>query len=143
MFLSADDFDQALDRATLIHMVGTNADQAYQRMDAAERVAQVMRERAQDAVAEAEAAAADLEEASRRAEASSLAAQNAVETTSSRHDDLVAQLADLRNTTVEMEQERQEALEAERQERENAAAAERSEERRVGKECRVRGIGAV
>lgn len=124
MFLSADDFDQALDRATLIHMVGTNADQAYQRMDAAERVAQVMRERAQDAVAEAEAAAADLEEASRRAEASSLAAQNAVETTSSRHDDLVAQLADLRNTTVEMEQERQEALEAERQERENAAAAE-------------------
>src|SRR5699024_890360 len=65
-----------------------------------------------------------LEEVSRRAEASSLAAQNAVETTASRHDDLVAQLADLRNTTVEMEQERQEALEAERQERENAAAAE-------------------
>src|SRR5699024_11146821 len=124
MFLSAEDFDQALDRAILIHSVGTNADQAYQSMDAAERVAQVMRERAKDAVDEAEAAAADLEEASRRAEASSLAAQNAVETTSSRHDDLVAQLADLRNTTVEMEQERQEALEAERQERENAAAAE-------------------
>src|SRR5699024_7197457 len=67
MFLSAEDFDQALDRATLIHMVGTNADQAYQSMDAAERVAQVMRERAQDAVDEAEAAAADLEGASRRA----------------------------------------------------------------------------
>lgn len=123
MFLSAENFDDALDRASLMQMVGTNADQAVQQMDAAERVANVLRERAEDAVAEAEAAADSLEDAARRADAASLAAQNAVEETASRRDGLVAELADLRDTTVEMEQERQEALEAERQERENAAAA--------------------
>ncbi|HLS64599.1 MAG TPA: NlpC/P60 family protein [Ruania sp.] len=123
MFFSADNFEQALDRATMFQAIGSDADQAYQRLDAAERVAEVMHRRAEDALAEAEQAAEALEEASQRADAAALAAQTAVDTTAGERDSMISQLAELRETTVALEQERQEGIEAERRERESAAAA--------------------
>src|SRR5699024_786367 len=68
MFFSADDFEQALDRATMFQVIGSDADDAYQRLDAAERVAEVMHQRADEALGDAETAAAAREEASRDAD---------------------------------------------------------------------------
>ncbi|UFU03496.1 NlpC/P60 family protein [Ruania suaedae] len=123
MFLSADGLQDAVESATTFRMLGGDADDAYQRLDAAERVADVMRTRADDALAEADAAAADLQEASREADASARAAQSAVADDQAERDALLTELAALRNTTVELEAERQDGLEAERRARENAAAA--------------------
>lgn len=123
MFFSADDFEQALDRATMFQVLGSDADDAHQQLDAAERVAEVMHRRADDALADAEAAAETRENASRDADAAALVAQNAVESTASERDAMLSELASLRQTTVELEGERQAGIEAEQRERENAAAA--------------------
>ncbi|WP_147915949.1 NlpC/P60 family protein [Ruania zhangjianzhongii] len=123
MFFSADDFEQALDRATMFEVLGSDADDAHQRLDAAERVAEVMHLRADETLADAEAAAQLREEASRDADAAALVAQNAVESTASERNSLITELASLRETTVELEDERQAGIEAEQRERENAAAA--------------------
>src|SRR5699024_12019745 len=106
MFSAAYDFEQAPDRATRYQPIGSDADQAYQRLDAAERVAEVMHQRADDALAEAEQAADALEEASQRADAAALAAQTAVDTTAGERDSMISQLAELRETTVALERER-------------------------------------
>ncbi|WP_163543678.1 NlpC/P60 family protein [Occultella kanbiaonis] len=123
VFLSADGVQDAVQGATTFDRLGGSATDALGRLDAAELVADIMQQRADDAVAEQEAATAELEETSAAADAAAFTAQTTLETTQSERAVLVNELATLRNTTAELEAERQTALEAQQRERENAAAA--------------------
>lgn len=122
MYLQADGITDAINSANSYSVLGTSADEALQRMEAAEIVATLAQETADEAVADQEAATDALAEANADAAASAEAAEAAVDSAQARRDDLIHQLADLRNTSVEMERERQDRLDAERQERDNAAA---------------------
>ncbi|MPV48421.1 hypothetical protein GCG21_00030 [Pseudactinotalea sp. HY160] len=122
MFLEADGITDAINSANTFSVLGTSAEGALQRMEAAEVVASHARENADEAVAEQQVATAALAEADAEAAASAQAAESAVAASQQRRDELIHQLADLRNTSVAMERERQDALDAERRERENAAA---------------------
>ncbi|CAM3603236.1 NlpC/P60 family protein [Occultella aeris] len=123
VFLSADGVQDAVNGATTFDRLGGSATDALGRLDAAELVADIMQQRADDAVAEQEAATAELEETSDAADAAAFTAQTTLETTQSERGALINELATLRNTTAELEAERQTALEAQQRERENAAAA--------------------
>lgn len=121
--LSADGLEDALAQATTFQVLGTSSADAEQRYTEAEVAAQVADERAADAVADADAAAQELEEASQAADAAAAEAAGILQANETRHAGLVTELAELRQTSVEMEEARQQAAEEERLAQENAAAA--------------------
>ncbi|HZI96842.1 MAG TPA: C40 family peptidase [Actinomycetales bacterium] len=137
VFLSADGPQDLLDKAATIDALADRRQHSYQRMEAAELVAQLLDEQAQEAQQAQEDAAAAAEEARAEAQRSAAAAAAEVDRVAATRTDLIAQLAVLRDTSVELEQERQEGLEAERRAREEAAAraaAERRERERAAAE---------
>lgn len=125
---TADGLDDMLNRATTFERLGGQATDALQRLEAAELVAALMHERAEEAVATAEQAAQTLQDRFAEAEAAFDSAEQAHESTATERGALIGELAELRDTTVALEQQRQDGLEQQRLERENAAALARQQE---------------
>lgn len=121
--LSADGLEDALAQATTYQVLGTSTAAAEQRYADAVVASDVANARAAEAVAERAEAATALEQASAAAEQTAAEAAAILTANQSRYGALIAELAALRQTSVEMEQQRQEAAEAARFEQENAAAA--------------------
>ena len=110
------DADVALDRA------GESNNARVQNVEALESVAASMQTIADQKVRDKENAATSAETAKSDAEAAARDAQSAVTTTQTNRQDLIAQLAAQRNTTVELETQHQNQVEAERKAREEVAA---------------------
>lgn len=128
-FLSAGGPQELLDTAAGLRLVGEERQHAYQRMDAAELVAKLLDEQAQEARARQERAAAKAEAARVAAERAAQAAADEVAVVQDARAALVARLAELRETSVEVEAQRQAGLEEERRRREEAAARAEAERR--------------
>ena len=110
------DADVALDRA------GENNNAKVQNVEALQSVAASMQSIADQKVRDKESAATSAETAKSDAEAAARDAQSAVSTTQTNRQNLITQLAAQRNTTVELETQYQNQVEAERKAREEAAA---------------------
>ncbi len=120
--MSADDLTDYLARSTAIDKLGQRAEQAVQRFEAAQIVASTLEVRAEAAAAEAQDAAGRAEAALESAKAAQAAAEAKVTDVSARRTALIAELAARRNTSIEIERARQDALDAERAARADAAA---------------------
>ena len=110
------DADVALDRA------GENNNARVQNVEALQSVTASMQSIADQKVRDKESAATSAETAKSDAEAAARDAQSAVSTTQTNRQNLITQLAAQRNTTVELETQYQNQVEAERKAREEAAA---------------------
>ena len=110
------DADVALDRA------GENNNAKVQNVEALQSVATSLQSIADQKVRDKESAATSAETAKSDAEAAARDAQSAVSTTQTNRQNLITQLAAQRNTTVELETQYQNQVEAERKAREEAAA---------------------
>jgi cell wall-associated NlpC family hydrolase len=121
--LSADGLEDALAEATTYQVLGTSTAAAEERYEDAVVASDVASERAAEAVTERAEAATALEEASETAEQAAADAAAILGANEARQGALIAELAALRQTSVEMEQQRQEALEAARVQAANEAAA--------------------
>ncbi|GEA88101.1 C40 family peptidase [Cellulomonas cellasea] len=124
-FLSADGFDQVVERSTALARVSTKADTAVQEYRAAQLVATTLKNRADAAVAAQEEAAEAAQDALAEAKAVQEEADDAVAAATVEREGLIAQLAAARSTSAEVERARQDALDVERRARENAAAQAR------------------
>lgn len=120
--LSADGYEDFVARSAAMDQVGARADRAVQRYEAAELVSRTLAGQAQDAAAAAVRAADDAEGALAEAQTRQAAAEQQVAQVAAEREVLLARLADLRQTSVEVEQARQAQLEADRRAREDAAA---------------------
>lgn len=121
--LSADGFEDAVAEATTFQVLGTSTAAAERRFADAEVAAQVADQRATAAVTERTAAAAELETAATEAETAADTAAAMLASTQQRHGELVGELAALRETSVAMEEARQQAAAEARLAEQNAAAA--------------------
>lgn len=120
--LSSDGYEDYVARSTAIDQMGDRADRAVQRVEAAEVVGSTLAEIADEALADADDAAEAAEDALQRAQELQATAEAEVERIAAERETLVAQLAELRQTSIEVERARQAQLEAERQARADAAA---------------------
>lgn len=120
--LGADGPQDYLDRASTVRHLGMGRQQTYQRGHAAGLVSQLMDEQAVAAQRAQEEAAAAAQAAKDEADRAQAAAAAQVGATEAERATVVTQLAALRSTSVELEQQRQSGLEAERVAREEAAA---------------------
>lgn len=120
--LSSDGYEDYVARSTAIDQMGDRADRAVQRFEAAEVVGSTLAAIADEALADADEAAGTAEDALQRAQELQAAAEAEVERIAAERETLVARLAELRRTSVEVERARQAQLEAERQARADAAA---------------------
>ena len=122
VLLSADGYEDFVARSTAIDQIGQRTEQAVQRYQAAELVGRTLAELAQDAADQARQAASSAEQALRQAEQLQAAAEAEVASVAAEREVLLAQLAELRQTSLEVERARQAALDAERAARSDAAA---------------------
>ena len=122
VLLSADGYEDFVARSTAIDQIGQRTEQAVQRYQAAELVGRTLAELAQDAADQARQAASSAEQALRQAEQLQAAAEAEVARVAAEREVLLAQLAELRQTSLEVERARQAALDAERAARSDAAA---------------------
>jgi cell wall-associated NlpC family hydrolase len=122
VLLSADDMADYVERSTAIERLGTRADRAVQRFEAAELVAEMFAARADDALLAAAEAAEAAEAALQVAKALQATAESEAARIAAERETLIAQLAELRQTSVEVERARQAAIEADRAARARAAA---------------------
>ncbi len=122
VLLSADGYEDFVARSTAIDQIGQRTEQAVQRYQAAELVGRTLAELAQDAADQARQAASSAEQALRQAEQLKAAAEAEVARVAAEREVLLAQLAELRQTSLEVERARQAALDAERAARSDAAA---------------------
>jgi cell wall-associated NlpC family hydrolase len=136
VLLSVGDPQDVLDSAGLLATLGDQRRQVMERMDATRVVADVLDRQARRALAEQQAAAARLDAARREAERRAAAAEEVVRDVEKTKDGLLRQLATLERTSVRLQRERQEGLEAERQAREEARR--RAEAQRRDREARER-----
>lgn len=121
--LSADGFEDLVARTTALDRLGVQADRAVQRFRAADLVTRTLAGRAEDAAGEAEEAATTAEDLLAAAEAAQRTAEEEVARATAERERLIADLAVARQTSVEVERARQDALDAERAARAEAAAA--------------------
>jgi len=122
VLLSADGYEDFVARSTAIDQIGQRTEQAVQRYQAAELVGRTLAELAQDAADQARQAASSAEQALRQAEHLQAAAEAEVARVAAEREVLLAQLAELRQTSLEVERARQAVLDAERAARDDAAA---------------------
>lgn len=122
-FLSADGFEDLVARRTAMDQLGSQAQRAVQRFDAADLVARTLQTRADEAAAEAQSAATAAEDALATAEALHATAEERVAATAAEREVLLSELAALRQTSLEVERARQAQVDAERAARAEAAAA--------------------
>ena len=122
VLLSADGYEDFVARSTAIDQIGQRTEQAVQRYQAAELVGRTLAELAQEAADQARQAASSAEQALRQAEQLQAAAEAEVARVAAEREVLLAQLAELRQTSLEVERARQAVLDAERAARDDAAA---------------------
>lgn len=122
VLLSADGYEDFVARSTAIDQIGQRTERAVQRYQAAELVGRTLAELAQEAADQARQAATSAEQALRQAEQLQAAAEAEVATVAAEREVLLAQLAELRQTSLEVERAHQAALDAERAARSDAAA---------------------
>ena len=122
VLLSADGYEDFVARSTAIDQIGQRTEQAVQRYQAAELVGRTLAALAQDAADQARQAASSAEQALRQAEQLQAAAEAEVARVAAEREVLLAQLAELRQTSLEVERARQAVLDAERAARDDAAA---------------------
>ncbi|WP_372593191.1 C40 family peptidase [Actinotalea sp.] len=120
--LSADGLEDYAARSAAIDRLGRRAEGAVQRFEAAQVVASTLQVRATAAADEARTAATAAEDALDAAGAAQSAAEAKVEEVEQQRTVLIAELAERRQTSVEVERARQDALDAERIARADAAA---------------------
>ncbi|QIK84401.1 NlpC/P60 family protein [Sanguibacter sp. HDW7] len=124
--LTADGITDVVRRTSSLRAVGDVADAAVQQYRADALVADVLRADAAAAVASAQTAADEAEDARTETDRLTAAAQTAVDSASSRRDTLITQLAAARSTTVEAERARQDRIDRDReQQREDQAESDR------------------
>ncbi|MDN4490632.1 C40 family peptidase [Demequina sp. SYSU T00068] len=124
--VGAETVDQAVVRSEAMTRSSEESDILVQRVKAAELVASTMRTYAEEAAVEAVAAAEEAEAALAEAQDAQAHAEEAVALAEEARVDAVARLAELRGVTIELEQQRQAGLEADRQ-RAAQEAAERAQ----------------
>jgi cell wall-associated NlpC family hydrolase len=125
--LSAEGFEDVVSRSEGLSHVSAKADQAVQGYLAAEQVATTLKSKAEQAEAAQEAAAAESQTALTAAEQAQTDADTAVASAQTERQGLIVQLAAARSTSTEVEQARQDQVDAERRARAEAAAqAERT-----------------
>ena len=123
-FLTSESLADLTDARLVLTRAGESSIVEVQNVEALQAVADTMQEIANDKVVEKKTASAEAEKTKTDAET---AAQNAVKAVTEAEDrrvDLISQLARQRNTTVELETQYQDQLEADRRAREEAAARE-------------------
>src|SRR5450830_1792337 len=120
--LSADGFQQVVDRSTALAHVGSKADEAVQRYRAAQLVATTLQSRANAAVAAQAAASSAAKDALAAAEATQTASDASLAAAATERDSLIGQLAAARSPSAAVERARQDQLDADRQARADAAA---------------------
>lgn len=121
--LSADGFEDLVDRTDAMSRLGSQAERLVQQFEAAELVASTLGRRADEAAGTAATTAAAAEAALASAEALQADAEEKVAEIARERERLIARLAEYRQTTVEIERTRQAALEEARTARAEAAAA--------------------
>jgi cell wall-associated NlpC family hydrolase len=127
---SSNGFDDVIVKTEAVDRASSEADSRVQSVKAAEIVAKAMRGYAEDAADKATQAEQDAVEAAATATEARTYAQNAVNEVSSARDAAISRLAQLRNSSVALEQQRQNGLEAARDEQARQAleaAAEQSQ----------------
>jgi cell wall-associated NlpC family hydrolase len=122
VLLSADGYEDFVARSTAIDQMGERADRAVQRFQAAEVVGRTLAERAERAAEAATAAATAAEDALSEAQRLQAVAEGQVAQIEAERDGLLTELAQLRQTSVEVERARQAQVEADRAARADAAA---------------------
>lgn len=121
-YLDADGLRTVETKQTSIETFANSADAKMQRVAALEQVATVMETAAAQALSAQEAATEEVSKRAKEAQDAAEAARALEETTAAEKEAYVAELAKKQNTTVELIQERQAALEAQRQAAAEAAA---------------------
>lgn len=114
MYLSADGVSEAVSTANAMELVGSKADKAAQQFRADAVVSSTLEGIATEAVADLQVKADAADEALEGTLAAQAAAEQAVLTASAARDALLVQLAAARSTSIEVEQQRQDGLQAER-----------------------------
>ena len=122
-YLSSTGAQDLMDRATALETVGEARNRSLQRASATSVVADTMRRQAAQAEAQQVAAAQQAEQARNQAQAQADAAQAESARIQGQQRSLASQLATLRKTSVELEQQRQSGLRAAAEARAAAAAA--------------------
>ncbi|MCV2394982.1 C40 family peptidase [Actinotalea sp. M2MS4P-6] len=120
--LVADGVEDLMARSAAMDQLGTRAQQAVQRLEAAQIVADTLNERAQTASQEATAAADHAAEALAQAEQTQQDTEQRVAAIQAERETLLVRLATARQTSVEVETARMAQQDAERRAREEAAA---------------------
>ena len=106
-YLSPESFEQAMQRTEMTEVLGDRADRRVQSFEAVQQVATTLSVVADEAEAEASDAAGAAESAADAAGAAAEAAGAAVASAAAQRGALIDQLAHERNTTVELETQRQ------------------------------------
>ena len=123
-FLTSDSLADLTEARVVLTRAGESSIIEVQNVEALQAVADTMKEIANDKVVEKKTASAEAEKTKTDAETAAQNAVKAVTEAEDRRADLISQLAQQRNTTVELETQYQDRLEAERRAREEAAAKE-------------------
>ncbi|WP_155859347.1 NlpC/P60 family protein [Cellulomonas sp. KRMCY2] len=121
--LSADGFEDLVDRTDAMDRLGSQAERLVQQFEAADLVASTMGRRADEAAQTAATTAEAAEGALADAEALQAQAEAKVAQIAREREQLISRLAEYRQTSIEVERARQATLEAERTARAEAAAA--------------------
>lgn len=126
-FVTADGFDSVVARSEAYDLLGGRISDAEQDLRAARLISDTMAERADRAVEAASVAADDARDALETYEEAEKLATVAVSESESVYNDLIARMADLRGTSVDLEDQRHRQREAERVRREQEALRARAE----------------
>ncbi|WP_243859131.1 C40 family peptidase [Actinomyces sp. ZJ308] len=121
-YLTSESLADLADADVALARAGENNNAKVQNVEALQSVATSMQAIADQKVKDKESAKTSAETAKSDAEAAARDAQSAVTTTQTNRQNLITQLAAQRNTTVELETQYQNQVEAERKAREEAAA---------------------
>ena len=121
--LGAEGFDDVIARSEDYGRAAAEVDSVVQKVRAVEVVADTMSDLAADAAQQAADAADAAAVALTKAQDSQRVAEQAVADAASTHEDALARLAQLQNTTVQLERQRQAGLAAQRAQRDREALA--------------------
>lgn len=120
--LSSDGIDDLVARTDAIDRLGSRADRALQRFQAADVVATTLQAHASTAAQEAQDTADRAQQTLAEAQQAQTAAEQMVTDVQAQREQLIVRLAAARQVSVDVERQRQAQLDAERQARQEAAA---------------------
>ncbi|WP_328703749.1 MULTISPECIES: NlpC/P60 family protein [Actinomyces] len=127
-YLTSTSLADLADAAAALARIGEQSDAQLQGVEALQAVADTLQALADEKLAAKQTASDAAEEAKTVADEAAVNAANAVVYAQSQRETLIAQLAEQRNTTIELETQYQAQLEAQRKAREEEAARQAAEE---------------